>query len=65
MDIEKLKVLYPNLSDVELSAAGENLDRYLLLAWEIYGDLKVREVSPLTIANESHTISAKVDSPQN
>jgi hypothetical protein len=31
----KLKTLYPNLSDESLVEAAENLDRYLLVAWEI------------------------------
>jgi hypothetical protein len=32
---DELRSLYPDLSDDELSAAKENLDQYLLLAWEI------------------------------
>jgi hypothetical protein len=35
---DELRSLYPNLSDDELTAAKENLDRYLLLAWEILED---------------------------
>jgi hypothetical protein len=32
---EKLRELYPDLTEEELEIAKENLDRYLLLAWDI------------------------------
>ena len=63
MSLEKLRVLYPTLSDEELAMARENLDRYLLLAWEIYEDLKIAsQAVPLTTESASHTMSVKVDS---
>jgi hypothetical protein len=39
-----LKDLYPNLSESELLAAADNLDRYLEIAWEIFEDAELREV---------------------
>jgi hypothetical protein len=35
-DLAELRVLYPSLSPDELVVAKENLERYLLLAWEIW-----------------------------
>ncbi len=35
---EDLRALYPDLTDDELMEAKENLDRYILLAWEIMED---------------------------
>ena len=35
---DELKTLYPSRHDEELADAKENLDRYLLLAWEIMED---------------------------
>jgi hypothetical protein len=32
---EELRTLYTTLSDTELVAAKDNLNRYLLIAWEI------------------------------
>jgi len=39
----KLKTLYPDLSAEDLLLAKDALDRYLLLAWEIYEDLRGSE----------------------
>jgi len=36
MQLEKLRALYPDLSEAELAQAAENLDRYLKLVYEIY-----------------------------
>jgi hypothetical protein len=36
MRIDELKALYPMLTPEELQEAGENLDQYLLLVWEIW-----------------------------
>lgn len=35
-DLAEIRALYPNLSPDDLAAAKENLDRYLILAWEIW-----------------------------
>ena len=43
MSPEELKALYPALSDEQIREAAENLDAYLLLAWEILDDLRGRE----------------------
>jgi hypothetical protein len=40
MDDEVLKRIFPGLKDDEIQTARENLDAYLELAWEIYGDMK-------------------------
>jgi len=40
-DLKKtLRELYPHLSEEELEKTIANLDAYLLLAWEIFEDLK-------------------------
>lgn len=63
MNLENLRVLYPTLSDEELAVARENLDRYLLLAWEVYEDLKIAaQAAPLTVQSSDCTMSIKVDS---
>jgi len=38
--LAKLKTLYPDLSPQEILEVREAFDRYLLLAWDIYEDLK-------------------------
>ena len=38
MLLDDLRSLYPNLSEEELAAAKENLEQYLLLAWEIIAE---------------------------
>jgi hypothetical protein len=35
-DLAEIRALYPDLSPEDLAAAKENLDRYLMLAWEIW-----------------------------
>jgi hypothetical protein len=35
-DLAEVKALYPSLSPDDLAAAKENLERYLILAWEIW-----------------------------
>ena len=57
--MEHLKALYPNLSPEELRAAEENLDQYLLLAWELWE----ADQAPLTAKEAPDTILGKVDSP--
>ena len=57
--LEGLAKLYPHYSPEELQEAKENLDQYLLLAWEIWEE----EQSTLTQGETSLTIKAKVDSP--
>lgn len=37
---DELRALYPNLTDEQLLEAKENLDRYILLAWEIMEELE-------------------------
>lgn len=59
--MEQLKALYPNLSPEELTAAKENLDQYLLLAWELWET----EQATLTDKEATVTILGKVDSPTN
>ena len=34
--IDRLRALYPNLSDEELRTAKENLDRYLEFVWGVF-----------------------------
>lgn len=63
--LEQLKNLYPALSPEELLLAKENLDRYLLLSWEIYEDLEERGDSPLTPDSARPSIKGKVGSPTN
>ena len=43
---ERLKALYPELSDEQISAAQLTLEQYFALAWEIYEEsiLKKRAV---------------------
>jgi hypothetical protein len=50
--------VFPNLSEAKLNEAKENLDQYILLAWEIWED----EQSALTAEKVARTIKAKVDS---
>ena len=40
MSADAIKEFFPDLSDVELQHARENLDLYLELAWEIYEDMQ-------------------------
>jgi hypothetical protein len=57
--------LYPKLSPDELVEAKENLDRYLLLAWEIWEAEINAQLPTLTDPSVSSRIKAKVDSPTN
>jgi hypothetical protein len=59
--IGKLKVLFPNFSHDEILAAKATLDRYLLLAWDIFEDLQRQ--GALTDSPPSSSIQVKVDSP--
>jgi hypothetical protein len=59
MKNEALARLYPNLSPEELEEAKENLDQYLMLAWEIWE----AEQLALTQSGAGSRIKAKVDSP--
>jgi hypothetical protein len=45
MNADALRKLYPSLTDEELRIAGENLDAYLALAWEIYQDMQAESAS--------------------
>jgi hypothetical protein len=58
MKHEDLARLYPSLSPAQLDAAKENLDQYLLLAWEIWEE----EQAALTQSGSDFRIKAKVDS---
>jgi hypothetical protein len=40
---EKIVELYPELTDAERAMAAENLDRYLMLAWEIWEEAQARD----------------------
>jgi hypothetical protein len=63
--LEELAKLYPQYSPEELVEAKENLEQYLLLAWEIWeAELNAKE-STLTEPEASLRIKAKVDSPKN
>jgi hypothetical protein len=68
MRIDALKKLYPSLSTEELERAKDNLDRYLLLAWEISEDKQIEDASTtassLTQVAYGSSIEGKVDSPQ-
>jgi hypothetical protein len=48
MNQDALAKLYPHLSPDELVEAKENLDRYLLLAWEIWETEMDKTLSTLT-----------------
>ena len=61
--MDALAKLYPQLTPEELVEAKENLDRYLLLVWEIWEDEQKRKASPLTQGEPGSRIKAKVDSP--
>jgi hypothetical protein len=67
-DFGELKSLYPHLSEADLAVARENLDRYLILAWEIFEDsLMESRVGDSRIFAEDRSrgrIEAKVDSQQ-
>jgi hypothetical protein len=41
--IKRIKALYPNLTDEECEIAAENLEAYLLLAWEIWEESNNKE----------------------
>jgi hypothetical protein len=67
MRIDALRKLYPKLSIEELERAKDNLDRYLLLAWEISEDKQIEDASTpapsLTQAASGSSMEGKVDSP--
>jgi hypothetical protein len=63
--LAQLKKLYPKLLDEELVIAKENLDRYLLVAWEIYEDLQKPKTDALTPSSPSPSMNLKVDSQTN
>jgi len=58
MKDQELAQLYPNLSPEKLEEAKENLDQYLLLAWEIWEE----EQASLTRNGAEFRIKAKVES---
>jgi alcohol dehydrogenase YqhD (iron-dependent ADH family) len=60
MDAEALAQLFPSLSKTQLDEAKENLDQYILLAWEIWED----DQSTLTAERLKPTIKIKVDPGQ-
>ena len=60
--MEELRVLYPHISPEDLAVVKENLDRYLLLAWEIVEEHRLAQAS--RSSPECGTIKGKVDSPQ-
>lgn len=43
MENIKFSDVYPGVPEEERKEAAENLDRYLLLAWEIYREIEDRE----------------------
>ena len=61
---DKLRSLYPTLTEEELLVAKENLDQYLLLAWEIFQEREGND-STLTLRTNDPSMNAKVDSPKN
>jgi hypothetical protein len=65
MHLEKLKTLYPTFSPEELTIVKDTLDRYLLLAWEIYEALERNSQASLTPSSPSSSIYIEVDSPTN
>lgn len=46
----QLKKVYPEFSLAELAVAAETLDRYLELAWEIFEDATLGDVSQAAFA---------------
>ena len=42
MENMKFSDVYPEVPEEERKEAAENLDRYLLLAWEIYREIEDR-----------------------
>jgi hypothetical protein len=50
----ELKALYPKLSDEDLAAVMENLDQYLLLAWEIMEDAEGASTAPPVDSGKDH-----------
>lgn len=56
--LDALRKLYPDFSDDELIEVKENLERYLLLAWEIW---EANRQSTLTRDEVDSRIKAKVD----
>lgn len=64
MNADILRKLYPTLTYEELRIAGENLDAYLQLAWEIFQEMQAESAS-LTDAADQARIQEKVDSPKN
>jgi len=49
-DLAEIRALYPDLSPDDLAAAKENLDRYLMLAWEIWEERtcrRARQTAPV------------------
>lgn len=63
--LDQLRGLYPSLSPGELVIAKETLDRYLLLAWDIYEQLEAQKKAPLTDTSLRSSIQGKVDSHTN
>jgi len=59
MNNESLKELYPKLTEEELQATAENLDRYLTLAWEIYEDLHTVNPGALTTENLNPSVNER------
>jgi hypothetical protein len=53
-DLAEVRALYPDLPPDDLATARENLDRYLMLAWEIWEE---RELAV------EHGKTAPVDRP--
>lgn len=61
--LAQLKRLYPQLAPDEILVVKETLDRYLLLAWDIYEELERQRA--LTASPAGPSIEGKVDSPKN
>ena len=67
-ELQKLKALYPNLTEGELTIAQDTFDRYLTLAWEILEDSgRIPSYEPAAHFSQlvpQGTIQIKVDSQQ-
>jgi len=59
---DKLKVLFPSLSDDELNEVVETLDGYCAVVWRIYERLKRERPEVIDELMRNRRMEAKVDS---
>lgn len=63
-DLAELKALFPDLSDEQLAAARENIDRYLDAIWFIWQEKRMREKRSFDGGAPHSYDEGKVDSPK-